>query len=278
MRAPGLALSWCKLERKPDTNVTFLLPLIPAMSLALNAAPAGEDIEAADRKPKKEDYGPFFEKEAPSDTSHASAARKKRTPVLSVGNGAFCFVEGTYCKVSLIATAGVAAGMRIPKSDEGPDMPYAHFQFRGGLVMRPLMFKRRDWHPWGLGAVASWSRGTGAVTVKGDTESLEVSDTDRTDSLRIAMLNQLWLSKKQHAFHIDLEMGAVQSEILTSGSALWGTHAEVGFNWGGWGGMFAGGDFLDRDTRIYFGFRGHGIAAGPIIAMALTGLALGGAL
>jgi hypothetical protein len=169
--------------------------------------------------------------------------------------------------------------MRLPASDQGPDMPYAMFTFRGGLSIRPLMLgKRRDWHPWGLGAVGSWSRGTGSVTVKGDFENQEVEETKRTDSVRFGVVNQLWLSKKPYALHLDFTMGGVRSEILTSGTALWGTHAEFAVGWGGWATLFASGDFLDRDTRVVFGFRGHGIAAGPIIAMAIAGLAAGGAL
>ena len=41
---------------------------------------------------------------------------------------------------------------------------------------------------------------------------------------------------------------------------------------------FEFGDFLTEDTRLVMGFRGHGFAAGPIVAMALAGLAIGGAL
>lgn len=223
------------------------------------------------------DYGPFWEAEPPSDATFATDPRKGRqTPVLSVGDGAFCFVNGSWCKASLILTASTGVGMRIPASDEGPDIPYAQFAFRGGLVVRPLMFgRRRDWHPWGLGMIASWSRGTGSITLDGEDGN---RDTPRTDAFRIAAFNQIWLSKKKHGIHLDLTIGGVQSEILTSGRTLWGTHAEVAFGWGGWGSLFAAADFLDRDTRVYFGLRGHGIAAGPIIAMALAGLAAGGAL
>jgi hypothetical protein len=239
-------------------------------------ATGGETIEAADGKDPDEEYGPFFEGPAASDTAHATQSRRRRTPVLSVGNGAFCFVEGTYCKASLILSAGVAAGMRIPSSDKGPDLPYAQFTFRGGVAIRPLMLARREWHPWGLGVVSSWSRGTGSVTVDGDTEDVE--STDHTDVFRVGAINQLWLTKKNYGLHLDFTIGAVQADVLTSGIRLWGTTAELAMGFGGWGGLYLSGDFLDEDTRVVFGFRGHGFAAGPIIAMALAGLAIGGAM
>jgi len=73
-------------------------------------------------------------------------------------------------------------------------------------------------------------------------------------------------------------MGTARSQVLTSGVALFGTHAEVAVGWGGWGSVFAGADFLDQDTRVMLGLRAHGIAAAPTIAAILLGLALGGAL
>lgn len=223
-------------------------------------------------------YGPFFEDEAPSETSWATASRKKKTPVLSVGGGALCFVEGSHCRVSLLVTGEVAAGMRLPSSDKGPDLPHSHFGFRGGVAIRPLMFSRHAWHPWGVGFIGSWTRGTGAATVEGDSENQTVEQSERTDSWRLAMVNQLWLGQRPYAMHIDFTIGAARSPVLTSGVALWGTHAEVAFGWGGWAALFAGGDFLDRDARVLFGVRAHGIAAAPAIALAVLGLALGGAL
>lgn len=245
--------------------------------LLLAAAPGAAEADGS-AAPGAKDYGPFFEDEAPSDATFATKGRKGKAPVLSVGNGGLCFVEGSWCKASILATAEVAAGMRVPASDKGPDMPYAHFGFRGGFTVRPLMFTRRDWHPWGIGAIGSWTRGTGATTVEGGLDDQVIDESKRTDAWRVGLLNQLWLSKKPHAFHLDFTMGVVRSEILTSGVALAGTHAEVAFGFGGWGSVFAGGDFLDQDTRVSFGFRGHGIAAAPILAMVIGGLALGGAL
>jgi hypothetical protein len=252
-------------------NVLFLASL-------LAMAPDGDEIRADDGVDPDKEYGPFFEEDAPSDTKFNTESRKKRTPALSVGNGAFCFVEGTYCKASMILSASVAAGMRIPASDKGPDLPFAQFTFRGGVAIRPLMLARREWHPWGLGVVASWSRGTGSVTVDGTQEDQQVDSTERTEAFRVGGMNQLWLSRKKYGLHLDFTLGAVQADVLTSGVRLWGTAAEVAMGWGGWGGMYLAGDFLDDDTRVVFGFRGHGFAAGPIIAMALAGLAIGGEL
>lgn len=240
-------------------------------------APTGGGDDGAPVREKSE-YGPFFEDDPPGDTSFASAPRKTKAPFFSVGGGSFCFVEDSRCKASLLVSAEVGAGMRVPASDQGPDMPYAHFGFRGGFVVRPLQISRRSWHPWGIGLVGSWTRGTGAVTVKGDFQNQEVEESTRTDAWRVAMVNQLWLSQKPHAFHVDGTIGVVRSPVLTSDTWLFGTHAEVAFGFGGWGSVYAAGDFLDRDARVVFGVRAHGIAAGPIIAMALAGLAIGGAL
>lgn len=253
---------------------------VPTLGLSA-VAPASPEEGDVESKKSDEEYGPFFEEEAVSDTAFNTQPRRgKKTPILSVGNGAFCFVDGSACKVSLVLSASVGVGMRVPASDAGPDLPYSQFMFRGGLVTRPMMWTRRAWHPWGLGVVGSWSRGTGSVTQSGSAaeENPEVQTTDHTDAWRVGLYNQIWLSKKAYGLHLDLTLGTVRSDILTSGTALYGTHAELAFGWGGWGGLFASGDFLDRDTRIVFGFRGHGIAAGPIVALALAGLAMGGAL
>lgn len=251
------------------------------MAPEAEAAPADavhDDEVVAKAADEDGDFGPFFEADPPSDSSFPTVARKRKAPVLSLGNGAFCFVDGSHCKVSLIADAAVAAGVRAPASNKGPDMPYAHFGFRGGMVMRPLMFKRRAWHPWGIGIVGSWSLGTGAVSVEASDDGLSSNETEQTPATRFALVNQVWLSQRPHAMHIDFSLGGVRSPVLTSGVPLIGTHAEVAFGWGGWGALFASGDFLDQDTRVSFGFRAHGVAAGPLIALAVLGAALGGAL
>jgi hypothetical protein len=261
----------------------MLLASSPAGDAPLDAATA-EPVAAEDGvtvKPEDEDgdYGPFFEADAPSDTSFPTDPRKgNKAPRLSVGHGAFCFVDGSHCKVSLLADATVAAGVRAPASNKGPDTPYAHFGFRGGFVVRPLMFKRKPWHPWGVGLVGSWTLGTGALTVQATNDGVEQAETENTPAVRIAGVNQLWLSQKPHAAHIDFTLGGVRSPVLTEGVALWGTHAEVAFGWGGWGAVYASGDFLDQDTRVSFGLRAHGIASAPLVALAILGAVLGGGL
>lgn len=252
----------------------------PLAVILLFAGPTVEKTEPDGSNPtdRSAEYGPFFEDEAPSDTNWTSQSRKTKYPVLSVGNGSLCFVEDSHCKTNLLVSGEVGAGMRIPASNKGPDIPYAHWGVRGGFTIRPMMFSRKAWHPWGVGVVGSWTRGTGSVTVESTTDSQQQASTERTDAWRIAMLNQLWLSRKPHAIHLDFALGTVRSQVLTSEASLFGTHAELGFGWGGWGAVYAGADFLDRDTRVVFGFRAHGVAAGPVIAAALLGLALGGAL
>ncbi len=256
---------------------TVFSPLLAA-SLAMEPAEVDDsELTAADEEGAGV-YGPFFEGEPASDIEFATQPRPDQLPRLSVGKGAFCFVEGTYCRASLLLSADVGFGMRAPASDEGPDVPYAQFTFRWGATIRPGMLRGKPWHAWGVGPVASWSRGTGSLTVKGDALNQEVDSTDDTTVLRIGLVNQLWLSKRNHAPHLDFTLGAARSDVLTSGVKLWGSHAELAMGFGGWGGLFLSGDFLDRDTRVVMGFRGHGIAAGPIIAMAIAGLAAGGAL
>jgi hypothetical protein len=255
------------------------LSMALALATSLTNAWADPDEAPRDGTPKKRnpgEYGPFFEAEPPSDTQFGAALAPKKKPFGSVGNGSFCFIDGSWCRASLLISAGVAAGLRVPASDAGPDVPYAQFNVHGGFVVRPFMYAGRVWHPWGLGLVASWSRGTGSVTTSSG--ATEHADTKRTDAVRIAVHNQIWLSKRPHGLHLDLSVGTVRSQVLTSDAKLWGTHAEVGFGVGGWATLFAGADFLDRDTRIMLGLRAHGIAAGPIIAMALAGMAIGGAL
>ena len=253
------------------------------VAAVLASPPASAGVDSGDAAPEdlslvapQPEHGPFFVEEPVSDTRFATDPRAgRKTPRLSVGDGAFCFVDGSHCKASLILTADVGLGIRAA-ADAGPDIPYAQFMFRGGLVARPLAWSRRAWHPWGLGVIGSWSRGTGSVTLSG--ESREPVSTNRTDAWRVGVHNQIWFSQKQHGIHLDFTLGGVRSEVLTSGTPLWGSHAEVGVGWGGWLGLFASGDFLDRDTRVVFGLRGHSLAAAPIIALALAGMALGGAM
>lgn len=257
------------------------MPVLTAMAFALATTLASAAEPPTDGTPRKRnpgEYGPFFEDEAPSDVKPGGALQRGKKPMLSVGGGAFCFVDGSWCKTSLLISAGVAAGLRVPASNEGPDVPYSQFNVHGGLVFRPMMYAGRTWHPWGLGVVGSWSIGTGSVTARGSSDDTVIGETSRTTATRIGVHNQIWLSKKAHGLHLDLTVGTVRSAVLDSGRSLWGTHAEIGFGVGGWATLFAGGDFLDRDARVMLGMRAHGIAAGPLIALALAGMAIGGAL
>ena len=210
----------------------------------------------------------------PSACSCAARGRVARgkKPFASVGGGAFCFIDGRCC-ASLLISAGARVGSRAPEC--GPDVPYSQFNVHGGFVVRPFMYAGRAWHPWGLGVVGSWSRGTCSRSTRATPSTPTPSAPTRS---AIAAHNQIWLSKRPHGLHLDLSVGTVRSSVLTTNAKLWGTHAEVGFGVGGWAKLFAGADFLDRDTRIMLGLRAHGIAAGPIIALALAGMAIGGAL
>lgn len=264
----------------PSALLASLLATSPSPEAVAEPAPDA-DIEPASEDEASSDFGPFFEGEPASDVQYPGPMRPAENPPLSIGQGGFCFVESSHCRASLLLSADIGAGIRAPASDEGPDIPYAQFTFRGGFTIRPAMIRprrRKAWHAWGVGAVSSWSRGTGSITYEGSGQEQEEVSTDSTTVFRIGMINQLWLSQRKHAPHLDFTIGAAQSDVLTSGVRLWGTHAEAAMGFGGWGGMFLSGDFLDGDTRVVLGFRGHGIAAAPIVAMALAGLALGGAL
>ena len=61
-----------------------------------------------------------------------------------------------------------------------------------------------------------------------------------------------------------------------SDEAYTGTNVELGLGFGGWGGVFVNGDFLDGDARLIMGFKGHALAAMPVAGLILGGLLLGG--
>lgn len=238
----------------------------PPGNLSFGAAPV------AARKPPPE-HGPFFAGEPASDTAFPNGPRPVGPPRFSLGRGAFCFVDDSGCKSSLILTADVGIGVNIVSGASRLDVPYAQYNFRGGLVFKPMLRLREDgWHPWGIGLVGSWSRGTATPTSKTS------PDSEHTDAWRVILVNQLWLSKKRNGFHLDLDLGIVRSNVLGSTNKYFGSHAGLSANWGGLGGLFLATDLLDNDTRIVFGFRGHGVAAAPLIAMVLLGLLAGGAL
>lgn len=253
----------------PATTVT--VPEL-APSPAAPVAPVAPVARTADKQPVRE-VGPFFMEEPPAETSFSGEPKRTR-PRFSLGGGKFCFLDDAACKVSLLATADVGVGVNIlAGAGSAPDLPYTQFGLRGGLVLKPLtLVKNGGWHPWGLGFAAGWSRGSGSPIV--------ALGTQHTDSVRYALVNQLWLSQKRNAFHLDIDFGLVRSFVRSKGEdpiAAFGTHASLSANWGGWGGVFLSGDFLYQDTRVVLGFRGHGIASGPAIALVLLGLLAGGA-
>lgn len=222
------------------------------------------------------EHGPFFAPEAPAETHFASGPPAGAPPRFSVGKGAFCFVEDTQCRTALLASVDVGIGVNAVAGDRGVDLPYAHYNFRGGFTLRPITLVRKRWHPWSVGLMASWSRGTGVIAT--DSQDVTVESTPHTTSYRFGLVNQLWLSQKRNAFHLDLTAGLVRSSVLTYVGWYNGTHIEVAAGWGGWGAFFVGGDFMDGDTRVVTGFRGHGIATGPAIGLILLGLLAGGAM
>jgi len=165
--------------------------------------------------------------------------------------------------------------------DRGVDLPMTQFSFRGGFTVRPVTLLRKRWHPWSVGLTSSFVRSSGTVASSTSTigsANPDLIDVPSTDGVRVALLNQIWLSQKRHAFHLDLSLGVVRSTVLSSTTRLVGTHADVAVGVGGWGALFVAGDFLDRDTRLTFGFRGHGIAAAPVVTLIALGLLAGGAL
>ena len=236
------------------------------------AAPVAVAPFAPETKPAPREVGPFFTEELPDETRFSGGRQRNDPPRLSLGGGKFCFVDDTACKVSLIATADIGVGVNVVRAT---DFAFSQFGFRGGLVAKPLtMIQGNGWHPWGLGLAVGWSRGTGNPGSEG------MNATGHTPSFRAFLVNQLWLSQKRNGFHLDIDFGIVRSPIRSTGGTYvpaFGTHASVSANWGGWGGLFLSGDFLYQDTRVVFGFRGHGIAAGPAIGLVLLGLLAGGA-
>lgn len=271
-------------------SATFgaLILLAPPSALAgETGAPEGEAAaegsEAVDpdgaASPSGE-FGPFFEDEPVSEVVYPTQPARKGQPLFGVGNGAFCFVEDSGCKASLIADFDFGAGVNVVGSEFGVDVPMTQWRVRGGFTVRPLYLSRGRWHRWGLGVTAAFSQATPQVAVAraDSTDTLAtVEETDPVRATRIDLVNQLWMSQKRNAFHLDFSVGAVRSPVLNAGQFFWGTHAEVAMGWGGLAGFYASTDFLDRDLRAIFGFRTHAGIAGPIVGLIALGLLAGGA-
>jgi hypothetical protein len=252
-------------------------PTAPAEPLITNEAPK----PAATGFTEPKDYGPFYEPEPVSEVQFPGEAhrRARKYPFASVAGGTFCFVEDSACGASLIADADVGVGLNVITTDRGFDVPYTQLRVRGGFTVRPIILSKRHWHAWGIGVVGSWSIGSGSITATNqdpEDPNVGVTETDPIQTYRVALINQLWLSQKRHALHVDFTLGAANSQVLDYSGRYWGTTAEVALGFGGWGGIYLGGDFLDGDTRVVLGLRGHAIATGPMIALIILGLVAGG--
>lgn len=245
-------------------------------------APPSAEAEAAatEAEDETETSGP----KGPPEPTFMVAPRDEVTwgvpprtrPLLSVGQGTFCFIEDASCKASLLAFADIGAGFNAIESDEAFDVPYTQFRVGGGFTVRPLTLAGQGWHPWSTGLVVSHSWGSGSV-LPGTDDSTFV-ERDVTRALRIGLVQQLWFGPRRNALHVDAIIGVVRSNVFNAVSqeAYSGTNVELGLGFGGWGGVFVNGDFLDGDARIVMGFKGHALAAMPVAALVISGLLLGG--
>jgi hypothetical protein len=197
-------------------------------------------------------------------------------PRFSVAEGRFCFVEDSTCSISLLSWVDVGAGLNSIETDEAFDVPYTQFRVGGGVTFRPIKLAKKTWHPWAVGPVVSWSLGSGSV-LPGTNDNAFVEKSS-TRALRFGVVNQLWLGPRRNGFHLDATLGLVRSGVFNAikNERYSGFNAEFGVGFGGWGGVFVNGDFLDGDTRIVFGFKGHAIAAAPVALLVISGLLLGG--
>lgn len=213
---------------------------------------------------------------APNDAITGSFPLRTK-PLFSVKDGVFCFVEDAQCWMSLLLWADVGAGINAIETDEAFDVPYTQVRVGGGLTIRPLQSRNGgDWHPWALGISTSYSWGSGSVLP--GTDDTPFIERSVTPAFRIGLLNQLWFGPRRNGLHLDATLGLVRSTVFKASSdqRYSGTNVEIGFGFGGWGGVFTNADFLDGDTRIVFGFKGHGIAMAPIAGLVISGLLLGG--
>ena len=243
-----------------------------------DGADRGDDTEATEedarRSGNKGEYGPWYVREPVSESTRPIESTPP--PRFSVGGGAFCFLEDSPCKSALILAADVGAGFNAVSGDGGFDVPYTQFRVLGGVTVRPLYLAKKKWHPWGLGVLANYSIGSGTVG-RADEEGI-AAERDSTTAFRVGAINQLWLTRKRNGLHLDLFVGGVNSTVAKANTGrFWGTSTDLAFGFGGWGSVFASADFLDRDTRIVFGFRGHAIVAAPISGLVILGMVLGGA-
>lgn len=280
MLAPSLQITLAvALSGAPEDGGALAAPTESAEPAAASRDLAGVDLPV--RQPPPPEYGPFYADEAPSDTAFPSGPKPSARPIFSVAGGALCFLEDAKCKASLLASAEIAAGANLVAGDRGVDVPLTQYGFRGGFTVRPLTLARGTWNRWGVGLVGTWYRNSGTLATEASTmgsSNPDYIDVRQTDGLRVGLVNQLWLSQRRHAPHLDFTIGVVRSRVLTSQQAYLGTHADVALGFGGWGSIFLSGDFLDQDARLTFGLRGHAVAAAPVVVLVLLGMLAGGAM
>jgi hypothetical protein len=258
----------------PDAAVV----VAPANDMSFGTAPG--PAPSAARKPPPE-HGPFFAGEPASDTAFPNGPRPADPPRFSLGRGAFCFLDDSHCKSALVLTADVGIGVNIVSAVTRLDVPYAQYNFRGGLVFKPMLQRRPGgWHPWGVGVVGSWSRGTAAPAAS---KRALTSETTHTPAFRVFLVNQLWLSQKRNGFHLDVDLGIVRSQRARQHepascprTAATPACRPTGAAWGGH--VPGRRPARPATAAIVFGFRGNGAAAAPIIGLVLLGLLAGGAL
>jgi hypothetical protein len=258
--APAAAADTASLP--PDADLDDAYELIPP------------DLAPRDSREVDGAIRPFYALESPAETRFA-LNRRSALPPLAVAKGRFCFIEDSFCRSSLIFTGDVGVGVNALSGRGGFDLPFTQARLSLGATVRPFMLAKKQWHPWGIGLVGSWSVASGSIL---GVEEERVTERDVNDSWRIDLVNQAWLGQKRNALHLDFALGAVNSPVNKSMTGrFWGTHAEVGLGFGGWAGVFLSADFLDQDTRFVFGMKGHGLAAAPIVGLVLLGLVAGGA-
>ena len=248
--------------------------------------PTQEEGEAEDSAPpalhtSRGEFGPFFEGEPTSEVTYPTPVPRAGQPLFGLGDGAFCLVEDSGCKSSLIADFDFGVGMNVVGSDRGLDVPFTQWRVRGGFTIRPYYLGTGGWHRWGVGVSASFAQGSPQVAtgiVDTSDPLADVKELGPLSTMRIDMLHQIWMSKKRNALHLDFNLGAARTTVLDAPGQFWGTHTEVGVGWGGLAGFYVSADFLDQDLRTVFGFRTHAAIAGPIIGALALGLIAGGAV
>lgn len=208
-------------------------------------------------------------------------------PILSVGRASapyarFCLVEDGMCGSSLLLDADIGAGFELAAAQYSYTVPFTQFRVRGGATIRPLSMAWSKWTPWSVGLAVSWSRGSRSLGAEStgptDEDGGALDQLAPVDAFRMMLVNQLWLSQRRHAPHVDFSIGGVRSSVLDVEGRYWGTSIELGFGFGGFASFFASGDFLDQNFRGILGFRSHGIAAGPVAGLVILGMLAGGAL